>query len=108
MQHCSGQRITVNSRYSTFISLCGPFLFTEGVSTVIVSLVYIHPKANVDSATSTLVEAIHWLQSIAPDTPNFIMADFNHCKPGKSLNKFLPICDLSYQEVEMPGPLREF
>ncbi len=38
---------------------------------------------------------VHRLQSIAPDAPNFIMDDFNHCKPGKSLSNF-------YQHVTCP------
>lgn len=72
-----------------------PFYLPREFPQLFVSLVYIHPKANVDSATLTLVEAAPWLQSIAPNAPNFIMGDLIRCKPGKSLNNF-------YQYVTCP------
>lgn len=53
-----------------------------------VTLIYIHPKANVDMATRTIVKTVQKLQKLAPDAPNFVMGDFNHCKMGKSLCSF--------------------
>lgn len=51
---------------------------------------YIHPKANVGTTTWPIVDMIHRLQSIVPDAPWFILGDFNHCRPGKSLPNFYP------------------
>lgn len=50
------------------------------------TLVYIHPKANVDTATQAMTKTVQRLQGIALI---FVMGDFNHCKPGKSLGNFL-------------------
>ncbi len=72
-----------------------PFYLPREFPQLFVTLVYIHPRANVDTATKSIVDTVHRLQSITPDAPNLIMGDFNQCKPGKSLNNF-------YQYVTCP------
>lgn len=49
----------------------------------------LHPEANVDNVTATLVKTVLHLQTIYPEAPNFIMEDFNHCVRIKSLNNFV-------------------
>ena len=51
-------------------------------------VVYIHPKANADTATRAMVKTVQRLQGIVLDAPNFVMGDFNNCKPGMSLGNF--------------------
>ena len=72
-----------------------PFFLPREFPQLFVTLVYIHPKANVDNATQALTESVQRLQSIAPDAPVFVMGDFNNCKPGKNLGHF-------YQYVTCP------
>lgn len=61
------------------------------------TVVYIHPKANVDNATSVIIKMMQHLQSISPDAPNFIMGYFNHCSMAKSLSHFFSVRYLSYE-----------
>lgn len=39
-------------------------------------------------ATRAIVHTVQQIQAISPNAPNFIMGDFNNCKPGKSLGTF--------------------
>lgn len=50
------------------------------------TLVYIHPKANVDRASQAMVKTMQQLHGFADSTPSFVMGEFNHCRPGKSLS----------------------
>ena len=72
-----------------------PFYLPREFPQLFVTLVYIHPKANVDMATQAMTRCVQRLQRITPDAPILIMGDFNHCKPGKSLCNF-------YQYVTCP------
>lgn len=58
-------------------------------------MVYIHPKANAKSAVDVIFKVTQRLQSISPDSPNFILGDFNHCKLKGTLSGF-------YQYVSCP------
>lgn len=60
-----------------------------------ITIVYIHPKANAASASSTVFDVIQKLQSISPDAPNFVLGDFNHVKMNKTFPSF-------YQYVSSP------
>ena len=51
-----------------------------------VTVVYIHPKANVDRAAQHICDVTQKLDSLSPDAPKFVLGDFNQCK----LNKCLP------------------
>lgn len=53
------------------VSLC-PFYLPREFPQPFVTLVYIHPKANVDMATQAMTKAMQHLQRIAPDTPVLI------------------------------------
>lgn len=46
------------------------------------------PNQQSTSATQAIACIGQRLQAISTDTPNFIMDDFNNCKPGKSLGNF--------------------
>ena len=51
-------------------------------------LVYIHPKANANTASESIKNTVNRLELISPDSPKFILGDFNHCPIDKSLKKF--------------------
>ncbi|KAK0133056.1 Arachidonate 15-lipoxygenase B [Merluccius polli] len=65
-----------------------PFYLPREFTQLFVTLVYIHPKANVDNAVRAITRTVLQLQALSPDAPNFIMGDFNNCKPGKHLGNF--------------------
>ena len=49
------------------------------------TVVYIHPKANVDRAAQHICDVAQKLDSLSPDAPNFVLGDFNQCKLKKCL-----------------------
>ena len=51
-------------------------------------LAYIHPRANAVTATEHITSSLNRLEHISPDSPKFILGDFNHCSPDKSLKGF--------------------
>ena len=63
-----------------------PFYLPREFTQLFVTLVYIHPKANMDNAVQAITRTLLQLQAISPDAPSFIMGDFNNCKPGKHLS----------------------
>ncbi len=65
-----------------------PYYLPREFPQLFVTLVYIHPKANVDTATRIVAKTVQRLQRMMPDAPNFVMGDFNHCKMGKFLSGF--------------------
>lgn len=65
-----------------------PYYLPREFPQLFVTLVYIHPKANVDMATRIVAKTVQRLQRRTPDAPNFVMSHFNHCKMGKSLSSF--------------------
>lgn len=54
------------------VSLC-PYYLPREFPQIFVTLVYIHPRANADIASRVIVQTVQRLQSIASDTPNFII-----------------------------------
>lgn len=72
------------------VSLCAFYL-----PQVFLTVVYIHPRANMAEAASSIANLAQRLQSICPDAPYFILGDFNTC----SLNQYLSHI---YQYVECP------
>jgi len=69
-----------NLTYSLF--RLGPPTFRGNYPQLFVTVVYIHPKykANAEAASELIFKVTQELQSISPDSLNFIMGDFNHCK----------------------------
>ena len=65
-----------------------PFYLPREFPQLFFTLVYIHPKANINTATQAMLKMVQRLQGIAPDAPHFILGDFNHCKPAKSFCNF--------------------
>ena len=51
-----------------------------------VTVVYIHPAADVKLASEEVSRIIHRLSSLSPDSPSFVLGDFNKCR----LNHGLP------------------
>ena len=97
-QYCSS--VTVRERICTpdvellSVSL-RPFYLPREFPQVFLTIVYIHPRANATSASSTIFDLVQKLQSISPDAPNFILGDFNHVTLKKTLTNF-------YQYVSCP------
>ena len=96
--HGGGLRLYVSKNWCNTVmvreSLCPPdtellsvFFSVIRFPQLFVTLVYIHPTANVDNATKFIGDTIHRLQGITQE-PNFIASDFNHFKLGKLLSHF--------------------
>ena len=90
-QYCSA--VTVRERICTSdIELLSvslrPFYLPREFPQIFLTAVYIHPKANAASASSTIFDVVQKLQSISPDAPNFILGDFNHVSLKKTLTNF--------------------
>lgn len=64
---------------------------------IFVMVVYIHPRANVDNASQTILQST---QAISPDAPVLILGNFNHCSLQKTLRDF-------YQYVKCPTRLNK-
>ena len=45
-----------------------------------VTVVYIHPRANVDRAAQHICDVTQKLDALSTDAPKFILGDFNQCK----------------------------
>jgi hypothetical protein len=52
------------------------------------TLVYIHPRANANTASQLIADVTHRLDTISPDAPKFILGDFNHCKLKKVMKNY--------------------
>ena len=50
-----------------------------------VTVVYIHPRANVDRAAQHICDVTQKLDALSTDAPKFILGDFNQCKLGNCL-----------------------
>ncbi len=56
-----------------------PFYLPREIPQVFLTVVYIHPRANMAEAASSIAKLVHQLQSQCPDAPHFILGDFNTC-----------------------------
>lgn len=98
-----GVCIYVNKRYCSSVtvreSLCSsdvellsvslrPFYLPHEFPQIVITTVYIAPKANPSTATSTIFDVVQKLQSMSPEAPHFILGDFNHVSLKKSLKNF--------------------
>lgn len=63
-----------------------PFYLPREFQQVFVSVVYIHPKSDVQKATEIISQVVQWYQLRSPDAPHFIMGDFNKCSMEGVLN----------------------
>lgn len=86
-----------------------PFYLPREFPQIFVTVVYIHPKANTQTAADTVLKLIQRLQSLSLDAPCLLMGDFNNCKLSKSLNLYQyvtcplrknRILDLCYDSVK--------
>ncbi|XP_049908650.1 uncharacterized protein nek6 isoform X1 [Epinephelus moara] len=76
------------------VSLRPPYLPLEFPQLFVV-VAYVHPRANVDKASESILMVTQKLQSKSPDAPLFVLGDFNHCSLGKVLKNL-------YQYVTCP------
>ena len=51
-------------------------------------MVYIQPRASASRAAAILSQSIHRLDPLSPDTPKFILGNFDQFKMGKTLKNF--------------------
>ena len=108
--HGGGVALYVNQRWCKTVlvreSLCAPniellsislrpFYLPREIPQIFLTVVYIHPKANVAEATATIVKLVHRLQTKSPDAPHFILGDFNACCLKKPLGHY-------YQYINCP------
>ena len=63
-----------------------PFYLPSEFPQLFITVVYIHPRAHAPSACKTVYEVVQKLQSISPESPAFILGDFNDV----SLKKLVP------------------
>ncbi len=75
--------------------LVRPFYLPREFPQIFISVVYIHPKANIKNAAHVIRQSTERLQSLCPDAPVFILGDFNQCKLRSTLTHF-------YQYVTCP------
>ena len=102
-QHGGGVCLYVNTRWCSTVvvreKLCTPDIELLAVSLrpfylprefpqLFIILAYIHPRANAVTATEHITSSLNRLEHISPDSPKFILGDFNHCSPDKSLKGF--------------------
>lgn len=52
------------------------------------TVVYIPPRANVSTAAQLIADVTGRLDSLCPDTPKFILGDFNKCDLRKTLTTY--------------------
>ena len=63
-----------------------PYYLPREFNQLFITAVYIHPAADVKLASEGVGWIIHWLSLLSPDTPCFVLGDFNKCR----LNWVLP------------------
>lgn len=105
-QHGGGVYLHVSSCW------CSTFMVREKLCTTDIDLprefpqlffilVYIHPKANAVTATEHIMASLNRLDRISPDSPKFILGDFNHCSPEKALKGFHQYVTCSTRQGKM-------
>lgn len=72
-----------------------PFYLPREFPQIFVTVVYIHPRADINVASECLAERANQLASSSPDAPIFFMGDFNLCR----LNNVLPTY---HQYIDIP------
>ena len=65
-----------------------PFYLPREFSQLFVMVVYIHPGADVREASQVVANRINRLEAISPDSPKFVIGDFNQCTLGNVLPTF--------------------
>ena len=71
-----------------------PFYLPREFTQILVTAVYIHPKANADNARDQLKATISLIENSHPDAVNLIMGDFNHCKIDDLIPTYTQYIDL--------------
>ncbi|XP_039459779.1 uncharacterized protein LOC116320226, partial [Oreochromis aureus] len=99
-QHGGGVCLYVNNRWCSIVTvrkkLCTtdierlavslrPYYLPREFPQLFIILVYIHPRADAAKATEYFTNTLYKLGQLAPDSPKFILCDFNHCSHDKSL-----------------------
>ena len=63
-----------------------PYYLLREFNQLLITALYIHPAADVKLASEGVGRVIHRLSSLSPDSPCFVLVDFNKCR----LNRVLP------------------
>lgn len=62
---------------------------------IFLTVVYIHPRADINNAADIIFNITQELDKISPDAPKFIMGDFNNCTLKKNSVYLFTVCHLS-------------
>ncbi len=65
-----------------------PFYLPKEFPQHFLILVYIHPRANATTATEHITSTLYKIVQLSPDSPKFILGDFNHCCPDMFIKVF--------------------
>ena len=65
-----------------------PFYLPREFNQLFVTVVYIQPKADIKAASYKVAEVVHRLMSQSPDSPCFVLGDFNQCRLNRALPHF--------------------
>ena len=92
-RYCSRSNVTVRKTLSTphvdLISLSlRPKYLPREFGQVFITVIYSHPKANLETAATEIADSVRALQAISPDAPNFVLGDFNSCDLRTTLPSF--------------------
>lgn len=69
---------------------------------IFLTVVYVPPKANFNKALEIIFFLLQKLKSLSPDTPNFILGNFNNCSVKRACARIISICMLTAP----PGKIR--
>lgn len=107
--HGGGVCLYINRRYYNTIvvreRLCTPDIELLTVSLrphylpqefqqLFFTIVYIHPKANVTTATQLIAYVTHRFDSICTEVPKFLLGDFDHCSLDSTLKTYEQLVQL--------------
>ncbi len=102
-KHGSGVCLYVNKRWCSSVTvrerLCTadiellavslrPFYLPREFPQLFFILVYIHPKAKSSAASEHIMSTLNRFELISPDSPKFVLGDFNHCSADNFLKGF--------------------
>lgn len=65
-----------------------PYYLPREFPQLFIILVFIHPRADAAKATQYFTNTLYKLEQLSPDSAKFILGDFNHCSPDKSLKGY--------------------
>ncbi|KAJ8033946.1 hypothetical protein HOLleu_24335 [Holothuria leucospilota] len=85
---------TCNTEFESLAIGLRPLYLPREFTQILVTAVYIHPKANADNVRDQLKATISLIENSYPDAANLIMGDFNRCKIGDIVPTYTQYIDL--------------